>query len=178
MNLLKMNYYLKKIKIWIIILFSNNKILWVIHRCQYNKHNGNNKYNSKQKLWLYITTIIAIVISIKIEKKKKNVKIIAPVNGRTSRSRNYNRNPKNIPFFLFLAFLAVLYIYNGHLADKLTRKIGVTEKHIKELQYEYKTVKSEVIFRSKASELVRAVEPLGLRELTEAPVVLTPSAPN
>lgn len=91
---------------------------------------------------------------------------------------NYKWVVKNIPFFLFLAFLAVLYIYNGHLADKLTRKIGVTEKHIKELQYEYKTVKSEVIFRSKASELVRAVEPLGLRELTEAPVVLTPSASN
>ena len=79
---------------------------------------------------------------------------------------------KNIPFFLFLAFLAVLYIYNGHLADKLTRKTSVTEKHIKELEYEYKTVKSEVIGRSKASELVKVVEPLGLKELTKPPVVL------
>ena len=79
---------------------------------------------------------------------------------------------KNIPFFLFLAALAVLYIYNGHYADKLTRKINVTEKHIKELEYEYKTLKSEVIFRSKASELVKAVAPMGLKELTEAPVLL------
>ena len=79
---------------------------------------------------------------------------------------------KNIPFFLFLAMLAVLYIYNGHYADKITRKIGATEKHIKELEYEYKTIKSEVIFRSKASELVKAVEPLGLKELTVAPVLL------
>jgi hypothetical protein len=79
---------------------------------------------------------------------------------------------KNIPFFLFLAALAVLYIYHGHYADKLTRKISVTEKHIKELEYEYKTVKSEVIFRSKASELAKAVEPLGLKELTTPPVVL------
>lgn len=79
---------------------------------------------------------------------------------------------KNIPFFLFLAVLAVLYIYNGHHADKLTRKISATEKHIKELEYEYKTIKSEVIFRSKASELVKAVEPLGLKELTAAPVML------
>lgn len=79
---------------------------------------------------------------------------------------------QNIPFFLFLAALAVLYIYNGHYADKLTRKINVTEKHIKELEYEYKTIKSEVIFRSKASELARVVEPMGLKELTEPPVVL------
>jgi hypothetical protein len=90
---------------------------------------------------------------------------------------NYKWVVKNIPFFLFLALLAVVYIYNGHLADKLTRKIGVTEKHIKELQYEYKTVKSEVIFRSKASELVRVVEPLGLKELTQPPVVLENNEP-
>jgi len=80
---------------------------------------------------------------------------------------------RNIPFFLFLAVLAVFYIYNGHHADKLVMKIGATEKHIKELEYEYKTIKSEVIFRSKASELVRAVEPLGLKELTTAPVLLS-----
>src|SRR5664279_5702270 len=78
---------------------------------------------------------------------------------------------RNIPFFLFLAVLAVIYIYNGHHADKLTRKISATEKHIKELEYEFKTIKSEVIFRSKASELVKAVEPLGLKELTNQPVL-------
>ncbi len=79
---------------------------------------------------------------------------------------------KNIPFFLFLAVLAVLYIFNGHYDDKVTRKISTTEKHLKELQYEYKTLKSEVIFRSKASELAKAVEPLGLKELTTAPILL------
>ena len=80
---------------------------------------------------------------------------------------------RNIPFFLFLAALAVLYIYNGHYADKLTRKINATEKHIKELEYQYKTVKSEVIFRSKASELAKVVEPMGLKELTQPPILLT-----
>ncbi len=79
---------------------------------------------------------------------------------------------KNIPFFLFLSLLAVLYIYNGHYSDRLIKKISTTEKHIKELEYEYKTVKSEVIYRSKASELVKAVEPMGLKELTKPPVVL------
>ena len=83
---------------------------------------------------------------------------------------------KNIPFFLFLSALTVLYIYNGHHADKLIRKITVSEKNIKELEYEYKSVKSEVIFRSKASELVKAVEPLGLKETTRPPVMLIDSA--
>ena len=86
---------------------------------------------------------------------------------------NYDRIVKNIPFFIFLAALAVLYIYNGHHADKLIRKIATTEKNIKELEYEYKTVQSDLIFRSKASELIKAVEPLGLKEPKVPPMLLT-----
>jgi len=82
---------------------------------------------------------------------------------------------RNIPFFLFLALLAVIYIYNGHYADKLVRRISASEKHIKELEFEYKTVKSDVIFRSKASELSKAVASLGLKELTAPPVLLSDS---
>ncbi len=85
---------------------------------------------------------------------------------------NYQSIVKQVPFFLFLALLAVIYIYNGHYADKTIRNINQTAKEVKELQYEYKTVKSEVMFRSKQSELAKAVEPLGLKELTIAPVVL------
>jgi hypothetical protein len=96
------------------------------------------------------------------------------VNQKTDWKRllSYKWVVKNIPFFLFLSLLAVLYIYNGHFSDRLIKKINTTEKHIKELEYEYKTVKSEVIFRSKASELAKAVEPMGLKELTKPPVLL------
>src|SRR3954463_10131393 len=79
---------------------------------------------------------------------------------------------KNIPFFLFLALLAVLYIFNGHYSDKTIKDISKTSKELKELQYEYKTLKSEVMFRSKESELSKAVEPLGLKQLSEPPLVL------
>ncbi len=85
---------------------------------------------------------------------------------------NYQSVVKQIPFFLFLALLAVIYIYNGHNADNTLREISRTQKEVKELEYEYKTVKSEVMFRSQQSELVRAVEPMGLKELTVAPVIL------
>jgi hypothetical protein len=82
---------------------------------------------------------------------------------------------KNVTFFLFLAALAVIYIYNGHYADKTVRDINRTNKELKELQYEYKTLKSEVMFRSKQSELAKAVEPFGLKELTQPPIVLIDS---
>lgn len=88
---------------------------------------------------------------------------------------NYQSVVKQVPFFLFLALLAVIYIYNGHYADKMIRNINRTAKEVKELKYEYIAVKSEVMFQSKPSELVKAVEPLGLKELVQSPVVLKDS---
>lgn len=85
---------------------------------------------------------------------------------------NYQSVVKQVPFFLFLTMLAVVYIYNGHYADKTIRNINRTAKEVKELKYEYIAVKSEVMFQSKASELVKTVEPLGLKELLQSPVVL------
>lgn len=88
----------------------------------------------------------------------------------------YNRwIVKNIPFYLFASALALVYIANGHYADKMVRDINTTAKNLKEKEYEFKTVKRDVIFRSKESELARAVEPLGLKELTVPPVRLTDS---
>lgn len=89
---------------------------------------------------------------------------------------NYQSIVKQVPFFLFLAVLAVLYIYNGHQADKTIRSINRTEKEVKELQYEYTAVKGELISRSMQSKLLEAVKPLELKELTESPVVLTDSS--
>jgi hypothetical protein len=83
---------------------------------------------------------------------------------------------RNVSFLLFLASLAVIYIYNGHYADKISRDLNRTNKEVKELQYEYKTLKSEVMFRSKESELAKAVEPFGLKELTSPPFMLIDSA--
>ena len=89
---------------------------------------------------------------------------------------NYQAVEEQIPFILYLAVLAVIYIYNGHNADKLARDISRTTRELKELQYEYKTVKGDVLFRSKQSTLVTAVEPLGLKELTDPPMILIDSS--
>ena len=88
---------------------------------------------------------------------------------------NYQSIVKQVPFFLFLTALAVVYIFNGHYADKTIRKINRTAKEVKELKYEYIAVKSKVMYQSKQSELVKVVVPLGLKELTESPVVLKDS---
>jgi cell division protein FtsL len=88
---------------------------------------------------------------------------------------NYQSVVKQVPFFLFLTLLAVIYIYNGHYADKTNRQINKISNEVKELRYEYKTLKSEVMFQSKPGEVIKAVEPLGLKELVQSPVVLKDS---
>lgn len=77
---------------------------------------------------------------------------------------------RHVPFTLFLAVLAILYIANGHYTDNSVRNIGNAQQELKQLQYMYKTLKAEVMYRSKESELSKAVEPLGLKRLEEPPV--------
>lgn len=104
------------------------------------------------------------------EGKQKEIKV------RWRQLLSYASVVRQMPFFLFLTGLAVIYIYNGHQADKLDRDIAKTSRELKELEYEYKTVKGEVLFRSKQSEMVKAVVPLGLQEMNQPPVVLVDSA--
>ncbi|HEY5407976.1 MAG TPA: FtsL-like putative cell division protein, partial [Ginsengibacter sp.] len=57
-------------------------------------------------------------------------------------------------------------------------EINSTAKNLKEKEYEFKTAKRDVIFRSKESELAKAVEPLGLKELLVPPVRLIDTLKN
>ena len=84
--------------------------------------------------------------------KRNNIKQNAKTSKQVWRKLIYQKwIVKNIPFFLFLAILTIMYIANGHYADKTIRKINALEKHLKEMEYEFKTVKRNVIFRSKES---------------------------
>lgn len=109
-----------------------------------------------------------------MEKASENIETAAEQKVKKRRLKvKYNKwLVKNIPFYFFACGLAIFYIANGHYADKLVRKISATEKHLKEMEFEYKTVKRDVIFRSKESELAKAVAPLGLQVLTAPPVLL------
>jgi len=107
---------------------------------------------------------------------ENNIEDVSPTEGKGIASPSAKKNSirafgemlsygwilKNMGFFLFLSVLAVFYIANGHMADNRIRRINETARQLKDLQYEYKTIKSEMMFRSRESELVKAAEPLGL----------------
>jgi hypothetical protein len=89
---------------------------------------------------------------------------------------NYQSLVRQVPFFLFVTMLAVVYIYNGHLADKTMRSIIRSSTELKELQNEYKSVKGDALLRSRQSEMAEAVKSIGLNELVEQPAVLFDSS--
>lgn len=76
-------------------------------------------------------------------------------------------------FIFFLAFLAVVYIANGHYADKTIRNIGKAKAELRQLQYQHKVLKADVMYRSKESELVTAVSSLGLKRSESPPLKLS-----
>lgn len=82
---------------------------------------------------------------------------------------NYKLITQNQTFLFFLAVIALVYITNAQLAEKKVRRINKLGKEIRELKWEFLSAKSELMFRSKLSEVSKAVEPLGLKELNTPP---------
>jgi hypothetical protein len=74
-----------------------------------------------------------------------------------------------IPFIAFLTGIAMLYIANSYCAEKTIRDINTTQKELKELRSEFITGKSELMCKSKLSEVAKEIEPLGIKESTMAP---------
>ncbi|MFM9021840.1 MAG: FtsL-like putative cell division protein [Sediminibacterium sp.] len=85
---------------------------------------------------------------------------------------------RQLPFFLFLSLLAILYIANGHYADQVIRKINLTQSEITELQFNYKTLKSELMFKSGEEQMIQAATPLQLKVNDELPYRLSTPKKN
>jgi hypothetical protein len=74
-----------------------------------------------------------------------------------------------LPFLIFLCVLVMIYIANSHMAVKNIRDIDKLSKEVKELSYEYKSLKADLMFKSKLTEVARKVDTLGIKELIEPP---------
>jgi len=73
---------------------------------------------------------------------------------------------KNMPFLLFLAILAFLYIGNSYYAEKKIRKIESKHKELRELRYNYVDTKSKLLQRSRASKVAESLSGKGIKQPT------------
>ncbi len=77
---------------------------------------------------------------------------------------------KNLPFILFLSFLGVLYIGNGYSAIGTIRRLAKTNMELKELRSEYITLKSELNFKSKQSQVEERAAHYGIQQSKNPPL--------
>lgn len=81
----------------------------------------------------------------------------------------------HLPYMLFLAFLGIVYIANGYLAESSVREINRLQNEIKELRSEQISIKSELnntIIESELKEII-ARRNMGLVESFEPPKKIT-----
>lgn len=76
---------------------------------------------------------------------------------------------KYLPKILFVLLLSLIYISNTHYAEKTLRKINKMQTDVEDVRADYTTLKADLMFASKQSEVARRVKSLGLKESNKPP---------
>ncbi len=78
---------------------------------------------------------------------------------------------KQLPYIIFVVFLAILYIGNRYHAEKVVRETVSLQNEVKELRAEAITTSAELMSKSRQSAVAKMVEEndLGLEELLDPP---------
>lgn len=76
---------------------------------------------------------------------------------------------KYLPKILFAMVLGLIYISNTHYAEKTVRKINAIQADVEDLRADYTTLKSDLMFASKQSEVAKKVKDLELKESLTPP---------
>jgi hypothetical protein len=74
-----------------------------------------------------------------------------------------------LPKILFVIVLGLIYIGNTHYAEQTVRAINSIQVEVEDLRADYTTLKSDLMFSSKQSEVARKVKPFGLKESLTPP---------
>lgn len=76
---------------------------------------------------------------------------------------------KYLPKILFVMVLGLIYISNTHYAEKTVRKINIIQAEVEDLRADYTTLKADLMFASKQSEVAKKVRDLKLKESLTPP---------
>ena len=69
---------------------------------------------------------------------------------------------QNLPFVLFMGFLAIIYIANAHFAEKRVREVFELQKEVKDLRREDHSLRADIAYNSRRTELARQLKDKGL----------------
>jgi hypothetical protein len=105
-----------------------------------------------------------------IEKTKKSVKASKSLSGFFSgKFISQERAISSVPYVFFLTLLGIMYIANGYNAEQIVRDLDSVGDELKEMRSEYITIKSDLNFNSKQSQVAQATFDLGIKSSTTPP---------
>lgn len=79
---------------------------------------------------------------------------------------------KYVPFVLFLTSLALVYIANAYYVERKVVNIQKLNKRVKDLHTNYVSVKADLMFSMKQTEIATKLAESGLKESTIPPHVI------
>lgn len=79
---------------------------------------------------------------------------------------------RNLPFFGFCASLIIMYIYVVHQGQGRVREYQAMKKEVKELRWQYLTMRSDLMVSSQQSALAKEVSLLAGSTSGSLPVIL------
>lgn len=74
-----------------------------------------------------------------------------------------------LPKIMFVMLIGLLYIGNTHYSEKTVRRIDHAQSEVEDLRADYTTLKSDLMYASKQSEVARKVKIIGLKESLNPP---------
>ena len=77
---------------------------------------------------------------------------------------------KLLPFFIMITMMLIFYIFIQHRAVKMQREKESLKGELKELRAEFITLKSDLVEKSRQSEIVNKLMPIGVKELKTPPL--------
>lgn len=76
---------------------------------------------------------------------------------------------QHLPKMIFVLALGIFYISNTHYAEKTVRKINYLQTEVEDLRADFTTMKADLMFASKQSEVARKVQLYGIKETLQPP---------
>ncbi len=101
--------------------------------------------------------------------KARNLKISEIIKGSFLADSRWNRHRF---FVLWLAFLALISIYSGHMIEKKVLALAALQSTVKDLNSEFTETRSKLMKLSMRSKVKQRAEAIGLVESTEPPVMI------
>jgi hypothetical protein len=103
--------------------------------------------------------------------KEEKKKIFGGINNSLKMDKIFEEGVpvKYLPYALFIAGLLIFYIGNSHYAERTIRQTDKIKIEVEDLRADYTTLKAELMFASKQSEVAKKVAPYGLEESYKPP---------